>query len=424
MSTTDLAVAVGSAVGSYYGARKRVRTEVSSYEPEDHGITRRRVVGTRKARGKSFNLSKLLRSSIFPWTQHLVLQTETAVSTPMGTKLADCLVSEYNPATGGCVPILNSTSWGRGPMHLYDLNFVQLAAVGQDLATTYPTVATSQCTDINKRAWVWRPSSGDFAALNGYATVAGASNTVAPRWRCLAADFAADNMRNRYVYRKGICIDYMFYGCQKMETEYDIRVIQVMEPFMCPDYQESLSNTAPDLLDTYKMRWQNLIRAWTINPMLKGTVTAEVVKDKKRWFKTVAKKRIRVNEQSADTDQVQCVQGRIYVPVNEVNDMNWAIGQQLSPNYETSNVKETDTLPNTTNNFDLNATMNVKPYYGRRYYLLIRALCPYNSTTSGEFTEEGFASATDPVFTLDGRTSVKYIPTYDLNIRTTFMAQV
>lgn len=388
-----------------------------------------------KAGRKKFKLMKLVSANLEWIEQQMGVKRDVVSGNAAGGVITALdnnwagkhLISEYNPNTGGCVPIFKNTETDDLPMHVYELNTYVPGFEYNSL--NYPLRATNQNADINAVAWVFR-NDNKFYPL-GAVTRLPANNTLGTLGPYHAAWYVNDakNLVQDQVppgtklYRKGICVDYMFYGTRKTMMKYDIRVIKILDPKFCPDYDTNLTindASAPNVnhLDDFRQCWQNLVRPYCINPMLKGIEPGPQVP--RRWFKTIAKKTITVQEQMGDVEQVPSVQGRLYINLNEVNNMAWDqkgyevesgdVAYDVPPDVEqdAGNV-EYDTFNN---------TKHTKPHWKARYYLVIRALCPHDQAAASA-VDLPLENATHN-FEFSGRTNVDYTGTYDLAIRTTY----
>lgn len=401
--TSPGAVAVYSAGYQYLTkGRKRMRVLRDDVDTggggQDDGIRRtyaRPVVAGRK----KFRLAKLLQSGVIPVTQQLGWRD---LASPYNW-VSKHLVSEYNPSIPGFCPLQNNTTTSLLPMHCIDLN--QFIGDKIDNAANYPEKATTQNTDINARYWSW-------ATSNMWTGSIVASNAQTARW------YINDPRTNEVndqppgkIYRKSIEINYLLYGTKKMPTEFDIRVIRITDPKMCPDYEHSLTSGSDELKE-FQQNWQNLSRAWTINPVLRGVEPGP--KPVKQWFQTIAKKRVMIGEQTSSLESVPTVQGKMYVRLNEVNNYAWTMTdfdvQSGAATYDSvPNVELTDKGEND--------GFKYKPYYTSRYYLLVRALAPV-TVTDAATGEEG--TAEHPKFNYTTGL-YDYTPSMDLAIKTHFL---
>lgn len=357
---------------------------------QDNGYRRavvRKVVSGRK----KFDLSKLVRSQVNYTEQCLGIQSEAGVWSRKHP------VSEYNPGTPGYIPLSHHTAFNTCPMRVFDLNYY----VGNTNDDTYAAGSyetTNQCEDINSRQWYWK-TNNTFGTDPGFRWYINEPRTQRQLYNPSVK-----------VYRKGISIDYMLYGCVKQATEFDIRVIRITDPKMCPDYEHSLTSGSDELKE-FQQNWQNLIRAWMINPVLKDIEPGP--KPVKRWFKTIAKKRVRLGEQTSNIESVPTAQGKIYVRLNEVNDYSWTL-KDFS--VESGNAAY-DAVPNVDDNGSNDGFKHL-PYYTSRYYLVVRALQPVDTTASGSGGQDGTATES-PV--LGASAAFDYTPSMDVAIRTHFL---
>lgn len=386
-------------------------------EMPNNGINRiqweRKVVRGRK----KYRPQKILNAFINTTEQCLGLRSQVGPLYPLGVKH---LVSEFNPTTAGMVSIgLNSDSTviaGRAqpdatPMHIYDLNYYVGAT--EDHTGNWPTLATNQNDDINARAWYWK-NTNKFTALEN-----SNSPNDAPRWYINEPlTLRQDENPSAHIYRKGIDIKYQFYGTTGQTMEYDISVIRIHVPWMCPDYDTSLATTsAENSLRQFQQNWQNLVRALTINPLLAGVEPGP--QPSKRWFTKVASKRIRLTEQNADIQQLPVARGSIHVKINENQNYSWAQEDFVVESGDNAY----DNVPNVDDNGENNAFVH-KPYYTSRYYLLIRAVCPQDLSPLGsalnlDGTTITEAAGLSEAFVLS-RAATAFTPSYDLICRTFF----
>ena len=422
----------------YQRGRKRARyalnfgygpyTVGAEYEPGDgnsngQATTFRRAKKVTAGR-KGFKLSKLLRSTVNHTEQCLGVQGSD------GNWISKHMVSEYGQG-GGFVSLTKDLSVGCLPMHIYDLN--TFVGTVPDNQVNYPVrVIAGQNTDANARAW-YLAYNNRFAPLLGthvstpISENIGDKRTVNSTLRWYVNEPRTSNQVDfpgTKIYRKSIVIDYMLYGTKKLATEYELRVIKITDPTMCPDWTSEI-NDAEDL--SYKRQmWQNLIRAWTINPVLKDVEPGP--KATKPWFKTVAKKFVRVGEQTSEVDRIASVKGRIYIRLNEINNMAWSM--------KDFNVEEGQTtydfIPNVEDQGAFgNNQMEHKPYWTSRYYLMVRALAPIDTGSSGNGTDTGFDGLGGisydqfcplGVGSMVGQSShLDYQPSYDIAIRTHYL---
>jgi len=437
----------------FFGYGSRTITEVVKRKKTDNNNMEG---GSRLKRGrpvrvgrKKFSRMKLMSSGI-EWLEQrmgLLAPQVYQARVPNGETKAPMLfannfatknlVSEYNPGSGGMIPIFKSSSTNDTPMHVYDLNLyvpgypdvyqVSSGAPLQDVTTftdVYPVTATSQNDDINSRMWRW-VNTNKFApyATRSSPSINALVGTTTGPWPAYYINNPLttnqDNLLNgTKVYRKGICIDFMLYGCRKTMTKYDVRVIKVLDQKYCPDLDYSLppdSAGPPTVtqLKDFQQAWQSLVRPYCINPMLKGIEPGPDIP--RRWFKTVAKKTVTIQEQSGDREQVTSYQGRIYVNLNEVNNMAWS---QKGFSVESGDAPY-DSVP--TENVDMheNEAIHTKPHPRARYYLVVRALCPQDLATANSL-DTTYNETAARTFSTEGTSTVDYTPTYDLSIRMTY----
>lgn len=331
------------------------------------------------------------------------------------------LVSEFNPTQGGKICIANMSSASQTPMHIYDLNFLCTYDTS-DSRAYYPIYAAAgRNTDVNARAWVWDNSnvwspdlytfgaSGTPVRLGDYSAGGGVGTGDEPRYyidnpRGAPAPYSYNTEK---VFRKGIDIKFIAYGCRKMPTEMEFRVIKISDPDMCPDNPDSYST--PDHLELFKQNWQNLIRAWTQNPVLKGVEPGP--KAVKKWFKTVAVKRVRLGEQTGAIDSIPCIQSGIKVDLNQLIRYSWDTNNFTLETGQAAydNIPQVEDANNNTN-----FNKHGRPYYTSRYYLLVRALSCVDASAGGEDVDEMGA---------DLGQDWNYTPSYDLVIKNKFIVK-
>lgn len=368
---------------------------------------------------KRFRPMKLMRSSYQKVVQALGLKTTSTYS-------ATDLVSEYmgqGGLRGGCIPIAKDSEAegenGQGflPMHVFDLN--QFIGGQPDTITTYTTVAsTNMNSDVNARAWIWRDDN-TFRPMR-------LADGKEPRWMHLDPRYvAATKPTGTHVYREGIDIKYMLYGSRDFEIEYDVMVIKITDLNMLPDI-ESLSNVdyQGNLLNLWKQNWQQLVRGFVINPLLRGD-RLPGPRATKPWFKVCARKKVKVPAQAVESYNYPTVRGRIHVNINENTNMAWDTrGFTL----------ETDTAANPTyptydnvpipDDYGQNENWTYRPHPLNRYYLVIRASGYADQAGAGN-NEDGLVGPTHTIsdfFNEDGIPSAKAYTqgSYDLSIRTTW----
>lgn len=379
-------------------------TERSDAPIQSEGLRRKytkKVVAGRK----KTNIGKLLRSTINYTEQCLGVDRG-------GTLMEKYPVSEFNPNRGGAMTIGMDSAQNWTPMHIYDLNLYIGAT--NDTSTNYPNTSVTQCNDINARSWVWTNDNAWNAMKNTTPT------TEQLRWYINEprTNTQTSNPSTK-VYRKGIAIDYMLYGCKKMATEYELRVIKIQDPKMCPDFPVSLVDTAQSTeLATFRQNWQNMIRMWTINPMLRGVEPGP--KPTKPWFTTIAKKRVTIGEQTGDIESPPAIQGKMYIKINEAQRYAWDMKEFT--------VESGDVAYDGVPSVDDNATNNNfrhKPWFTSRYYLLIRAVSPVETTVIGGGGVDGNSTGETNTwpgwFITQGVGEFDYRPSYDLAVRTTFL---
>lgn len=304
-------------------------------------------------------------------------------------------------------------------MHCYDLNWIMPTYPGanavSDDATLYPALTTPQNEDINQRAWVWGADNYWKTLVHDNLTGTPAVYTkneeirysVEPGVTNYLPGGVSSTIRRTKVYRNWIDIQYMLYGATSNPVEYDVRVIKIMDPRMCPDYEGKLEDVAgadeTELTD-FQQNWQNLIYGWTNNPMLRGIEPQP--RATKRWFRTVAKKKVIVGERTTDVETVPVVKGSIRVALNEMNTLTWGNKGYSMTNIDTN--QEYDDVPNV-DDLRVLATKE-RPYYTSRYYLLIRA--------SDYVVNDNSVNSTF----VDNRNPIANHGSYDLIVRTKFTA--
>lgn len=413
-------------VGTYVrrnAKRRLVFDEVAENKDkiDQSGGVRRAVSRGAVGGRKRFKVMKLLKSTINTTNQVLGLRFRYGAD-PADGNLGFAnkhMISEFDPGTSGFIPIFKTSDDAPGagylpnqtPMHVYDLNY--FVGATEDKKLNWPVTPTSQNEDINARAWYWA-NDNTFKALRNTSATTGKE----PRWFIDHPEtLLQDQNPSTRVYRQGIKIKFMLYGCKKMGTRFDVRVIRVTDPVMCPDYAQTLSdNGQHKQLSKFKHCWERLVRPYTINPLLKGD---EPQPNVRRWFKTVARKTISIGEQTNDIEQVPCVQSSIYVRVNEAQNYSWSFKE-----FENETVGDAlyDAVPSVeTTDIGENNTFQHKPYYTSRYYLVIRAMCPKDGSTKADNQD----TSTSDTLTLQGlfdnsRAPTDYIPTYDLMVKTKF----
>lgn len=378
---------------------------------------------TRRVRAgrKKYNPMKLLKSAIVPI--RYVLGTKN-IASPHAI-VDKHLVSEFGQNAGFTNIAYNSVV-SETPMHIYDLNYCgrNIGAV-TDNATNSPVSAATICDDINGRAWVWKTNAEWAKLTNG---------TKEPRYildnflggRTTAGATIEDNSTK--VYRKSIAIDFMVYGCANMTTMYDIRVIKILKPDHCPDYDLTLGSATTEL-EAVQNDWTQLVKGFTDNPMMKGIEPGPKITGK--WFTTVAKKIVTVPEQTTDVNRVPSVMGKIYVKLNEVNNHVWNLptGDEGITVQQGNDYYDNPAAPDSKDDDQINFGYNERPHYRARYYLLIRALSPVDNgfvgiapgNTDG-LLAQGTLSNSFGVVT--GTTAYTYAPSYDLSIRNTYLKEI
>lgn len=432
-----------------YTLTQQIRKQKRFNETNMNGNTYKRV---RTAYGghKRAKIQKLINSTIFPVEQILSVQSSTQSIQNVEDRMHP--VSEYG-LNGGYMGICTDSNSNSTPMHVYDLSYF----IGNDAdtmtkrQTTVPLGGSTQNDCPNARSWFWA-SNGKFRQLCGKSVTSyrmlkggdafadtsgtwpGAGGAEIPfgvtmkthGWRFKDPKFTPITVEPDKVYRKSIDINFMVYGCKKMPTTYDIRVIRITNPQMCPDYPNGASNST-DFAKQFDNAWKRLVYGYTANPLLKAVEPGPPAV--KPWFRTVAKKRITIGEQTSDIDRIQSIQGRIHVKLNEVNAYNWT----LEGHNVTAGEAAYDEVP-FTNADDQTGTDQMKkhPWWTSRYYLLIRALstvdCASTATTAGDNGGQGTnvdgITNTTAVgwqgFADEGILETDYQPSYDLSISTKF----
>lgn len=384
-----------------------------------------RDAGRSSKRVKRFSMGKILKSNIFPFEYQLGQFT--------GTDLAQKhLVSEFDPGTGGCILIPNRSGEapfddgtlnkeGMSPMHIFDLNYY--APEFLDTPTAWPAAATNQTTNRNARHWVWSHTNQFIPYLSNSAN--------GPRWWLNDADgyfanYPGSQVHSNKVYRKSIDLRLMLYGCTKVETEFDIRIIRILDPEMCPDYESSLTNTGASFkLQDFQQRWQNLCRAWSINPLLKGVEPGP--KPSKKWFETVMKRRVKIGEQTSSIEALPTAMTSLHLDINELNNLQWDenkgfVTEEGDAAYDNVPVADDDVVDQPS----LNSNQREKVYYTRRYYLLVRAIATRDARdTGGQDGGSGGIGGSDIAYYAEGAPLAKlnYTPSFDLVARTYWLTQ-
>lgn len=347
------------------------------------------------------------------------------------------LVSEFDPTKGGYVAICkklggiavdaenSNGSWVQLPMHCYDLNFY-IGNKDWDDFSTFPAKSTEQCDNINSRMWVMGIKDGKPHWRVGHIP-AGTTNWDQWHNECNNVRWFIDNPKNSIaktsqnirMYRKGIDLDLMLYGTAKQATTFDIRVIRITDPRMCPDFDGDLkddpTSSSTDLQD-FHQNWQNMITPYVVNPLLKN----EPGPVSRRWFETVAKKRVTVGERS-NIETLPCVRTSLRVNLNKVYNYAWS---NKNFNLQTGINMFDGALPQDGADMGANEAFVHKPYYTSRFYLLIRAMCPLDTTTTADNQDD---NTDDPAVGINNRlfddrghapAVTSWIPTYDLMAKT------
>lgn len=366
------------------------------------------------------------------------------------------------------------------PMHVYDLNAIPFvnksvrdSAVGDSFLSYNSAgnlVAANMCLDVNSRAWTFGlvksssvddPYSSTVANLNtagplkfsyGWLPIRSAFTSEAlpgtagewyvdePRYDIIDMDTRNASAvssglkvnpltRNNKVYKKGVYVDFQGYSCGKMPTSFDVRVIRITDKRYCPDYVDTLDDNQ---LQQVRNDWYGLIHPYVCNPMLSKEGKP---KRSKRWFKTVAKARIDLPEQTGDVETYPSQRASLYAKVNEL--LNFATdfnGQNINLQLDQPPERQDDV-----------SNPNDKPWYTSRLYLVIRAVSRLDTrwsaasgTTGSNMNQDGGnlltgawtwrrsgylvnntgdKTAPDP----GGLIAPNYTPSYDLMIKCTYL---
>lgn len=422
MAAQDEDMAVADAATQLLG---RKRYDV----PDQSDGLRRAVSKSVRRKLNRFNWKKLANSDVSFQRQQLgVLKNDSVWKWKYP-------VSEFNPGTGGLNIIAQNSEFNHAPMHIYDLNYLQCQD-SLDFYNKEAQLVEGRCSDIGARSWVWHNTnywSADMPfwdyTLNRPSL--GGAYSGAPIQHRYYVDNPRGNplpyrIQTNNVYRKRLDIRFMMYGCKKMPVEYDVRVIKILDPNMCPDCDRPLASAADTVVDNallqsrkaFQQNWQNLIRAWSINPILRGVDPGP--KATKRWFKTVAKKRIIVGEQTGDLETIPCVQGSIKVDLNSLTKYHWTDRNITVDSGDAAydNVPGVEDAPDMENNNTMDRWQ--RPYYTSRYYLLIRAISPVDC---GHTAADGQDVEVHGDVELNPDAEWKYTPSYDLVVRTEFLTK-
>lgn len=381
----------------------------------------------RYKRFKRFNIDKVTRMPLQSFEYILGTSNSTTPFAPT-TKY---LVSEFNPGSGGFIPCGFKVGTGTPesgdyhPMHIVDLNYFNPRST--DNMGNYPIVSTTGSGDANARKWVWSDTNKWIPARTGSVAVNGSREA---RWHLRPPDgnyadlasFTGLNRNHVSVFRKSIDIRMMLYGCHKMATEFDVRIIQILDPKMCPDYQHNIYDQTAGLDDsellTFKNRWSNLIRPWTVNPIIRG-MDKDAPRNDVRWFKTVMKRRVSIGETTTSIESVPSTEIRMHLDINEKNSLIWD---------HTGLVENTDrdAPPNVNADEGVSAVpaeSHEKVYYTKRYYLLIRALAPVDVASTSSDADVDGTKAIGTFFESNGASTAvqNFVPSYDLCARTFFL---
>lgn len=359
---------------------------------------------------------KILSGGIKQHVQQLGIVTTAGVNADPEFKHP---ISEFNPAQPGCIVIpqfsgaanANANFSGLTPLQIFDLNHYIFNA--RDNQTNWPVAPTSQNADVNARAWVWQ-NINKFSPVRDVPTAVTTIND--PRYYIadpLGSESSVAGYNKRTVYRGSIEARFTAYGCTKMPMDYEFAVIKIKDPMMCPDYVQSI---AGDDLQKFRNRWQRMIRHWTCNPLINNVEPGP--RDRVPWYKVVARKRIRIAEQTTATDTIPTMSGSIKLILNELNNHVWA---DSGITVDTGGASY-DKVPTVNGDINSIAAWNTKPYYTSRYYLMVRARAVVDNYGTGNDTEvTGAAEAMDSQFIKTNRaTAFAYTPSYDLVIRNTY----
>lgn len=433
-NTMDIGDEIVTAYKSYRGAKSFLRD--IGFGDQSAGIATRNVGHISSGR-KKWSLRKLLNGTVVTQTQNLGIKNWTDQNW-----VYKYLVSEHN-LNAGFTSIGKATSMTSAelPMHVYDLSFV--VGSSPDNKTNYADTSTTQNSNINARAWYLKTDS-TFAPLNDV------GNTRQPRWMIDRPDntqLPVDDPTK--IYMNSIDIKYQLFGTQKMPMEYDIMVIRITDPIMCPDYPNNLqdvSATDNQSLKDFKTGWSKLIYPWTVSPIMRGMDEPGPM-NMRKWFNVVAKKRVKVGERT-QLDTVPRVSGSIHVNVNELHDHTWSSKNFNAPG-EGRGAGDFYDNPATVVDDSVNAQWQNKPYYTSRFYLVIRALGTVDTAAAqagGEDPNSVLAPFDDyeapiqggaePIYNVDtpvfigaahlprfistGTTACEYNGSYDLIIRTKY----
>lgn len=340
-------------------------------ESNDNGLGNRWVKTAYGGR-KRFKLMKLLRSGIKEVEQNLGMYNTVA-----GALTTKHLISEFNLGVGGFMGICKDSNSNCTPMHVYDLNV--FVGATNDTRANWPAYATNQTDNASARAWCFKNDNKFYELFTGSANMTtlrteSGYTSHEPRWFIDDPDGTnlSSNPSSR-IYRKAIDVRYQLYGCKRMTLDYDVMVIRVTNPKMCPDYLATLTN---EELTQFQQGWQNLVRGRCINPMLNGIEPGPQVS---KWFKIVARKKVKIGEDTTNADFMPSVTGKIHVKLNEVNDYAWEDTRGF-------NVESGDGLFDTVPVPDDNGSNNTfshKPYYTSRLYLVIRSTGTIDQAPAG-----------------------------------------
>lgn len=399
------------------GRAKRSLTRTLTEEEKQPGMDqgtglRRRTIGRRVKKVNRFSFKRLESADTRLQVQCLGTKNGS------GGYLLRHPVFEFDPGRGGYLAICKQSAastdsplQGYTPMHIFDLNMFETADV-RDSPTTYTGVSLSHCDNINARAWVWT-NTNKWSQYVRRATESGPVELYTDSLRYYTQDHRGNAMIDSYrankVYRKGIDCKFVAYGCTKMPTEFEFRIIRITDPNMCPDNPNSLGT---EDLRTFQQNWQNMVRSWTINPILHGVEPQP--RAVKPWFETVCKRRFRVGEKTTEIDSMPCVEGSMYVALNQLvryawNDRSFVVETGNAAYDGAPDVEATDVNTNVTFN------EHGRPYYTSRYYLLVRALSPVDCVP---LTNDGDQ---DTIIEEDKSADWKYMPSYDLVLRTLWL---
>lgn len=405
-----------------------------------------RHVEFRTANGgrKRFKPWKIVKGGLTTVCQNLIWRARDGSANDVPQNTHKYLMSEFNPGSGGFMPISLNTGFyvgtkvgtgnvngvaytantnygsdrnkiyvdplpytlsdtststtvtlygGSLPLHVYDLT--SYIGNGNDKrSTSLPAVTTDMNGDINSRAWLLCRGSS-----NGVSN--GTSWTTAPTTQYSFAPLGTVNSSNHLLQPR-----YRFEDDQVNVKTFEPNNSKVYHASSCLDMMFYGTKKMPTKFDvrviritdrrycpdyvgtlssyelaTVREAWGDLSRPFTVSPLLKHIERRPKVK---KWFKTVVKRTITLGEQTSEIDNLPCAQIRMHVNINELMNHAWQRSGITGDQGDDDVVAmDTDNLVDADPNPNVSSAtgLDTRPWYSSRLYLVIRALCPMDHNT-------------------------------------------